>query len=76
VWTGRELVVWGEADHEPYWGSGRYQPETDTWSRLPSCGAPGRGAGSSLVSGAGELFVWGSRGPNGPNEGFRYRLGW
>jgi N-acetylneuraminic acid mutarotase len=64
VWTGGEMIVFGgmEAVGFVYDDGSRYDPATDTWSRLPELGAPAwRYAHHALWTGT-EMIVWGGRG--------------
>ena len=52
VWTGTEMIVWGGSDitqGTPFADGGRYRPSTNTWTPLPSTGAPAARFGHSAV---------------------------
>ena len=56
VWTGSEMLVWGGtgAAH-----GARYDPATDTWTRIPHTGGPGSRDGAAGVWTGTVLIVWG-----------------
>jgi N-acetylneuraminic acid mutarotase len=63
VWTGTEMVIWGGMDSIFADGfhadGGRFNPATNTWTDLPSTGAPSpRGAHSAVWTGT-EMIIWG-----------------
>jgi hypothetical protein len=51
VWTGTEMIVWGET------AGGRYDPATDTWRPISSLGAPSPGTGQAIVWIGSEMIV-------------------
>lgn len=65
VWTGEEMVVWGGGYTDPesldfaYLRDGAaYDPDADTWRRIPKAPIPG-GFGYSLTWTGNEMVVWG-----------------
>jgi hypothetical protein len=56
VWTGKEMVVWAEADA----AGARYDPATKRWRPLPD-GPLGPRQGASAVWTGTEMLVWGGR---------------
>jgi N-acetylneuraminic acid mutarotase len=78
VWTGSEMIVWGgyywDGSRDRYDNDGgRYNPTTDSWTALPTSGAPGARAYHTAVWTGSEMIVWG--GGNGSgwlNDGGRY----
>ena len=71
TWAGREneLFVWGGLNHLPsltFLGDGgRYNPTSDTWTTLPSIGAPSaRNAMPAVWTGC-EYVLWGGESPSG-----------
>jgi N-acetylneuraminic acid mutarotase len=71
IWTGQVMFVWGgQITRFDAFGvrqtlsidtGGRYDPETDTWSLLPTSGAPlGRSRHTTVWTG-GEMIVWGGQ---------------
>jgi N-acetylneuraminic acid mutarotase len=66
VWTGSRMIVWGG---EQFKGSleankvladgGVYDPETDTWTKTSTSGAPSPRGGHSAVWTGSEMIVWG-----------------
>ena len=65
VWTGSEMLIWGGV----YWPSstffnngGRYNPTTDSWTVIPTNGAPlGRYQHVAAWTGT-EMLIWGGAG--------------
>lgn len=52
VWTGSAMVIWGGDSgdfQQPATGGAEYDPNTDTWSTLPTSSLASAGTGSSLV---------------------------
>ena len=81
VWTGNEMIVWGGFNN---YGSvtyfndgGRYSPVANSWTALPTTGAPaGRDLHTAVWTGS-EMIVWGGTYWNGSsymysNDGGRY----
>jgi hypothetical protein len=64
VWTGTEVIVWGGKTTDgptavTFGDGGRYNPATDTWTALPSSGAPSpRGEHTAVWTGT-EMIIWG-----------------
>jgi len=78
VWTGREMLVWGgrssfAPSHNQNDGA-LYNPESDTWRRMTSEGAPSPRSQMAAVWTGEELIVWGGWGDGGecPITGGRY----
>jgi len=82
VWTGHEMIVWGGLRSD---GSGdstvmpgaRYNPDTDTWTALPTNNAPTGATGHIAVWTGTDMIVWGGRElPSNQhlNTGARYNL--
>ncbi len=63
VWTGSELIVSG-------YGTGRYDPSTDSWSPVATTGQPSARNGHFVVWTGREMIAWG--GYPGTNSGARY----
>jgi N-acetylneuraminic acid mutarotase len=65
VWTGKEMIVWGGhssgagSDAVYFQDGARYNPETDTWTPLPTHGAPKARAITQAVWTGTELVFWG-----------------
>ena len=62
VWSGTEMIVWGgNYDAVPSFsnGGGRYNPLTDTWTAIPTNGAPSARYDVSAVWTGTEMIVWG-----------------
>ncbi|HXJ73639.1 MAG TPA: immunoglobulin domain-containing protein, partial [Candidatus Dormibacteraeota bacterium] len=84
VWTGTEMIIFGGIEsagsQAPGWltlnTGGRYNPETDTWTPLPTDGAPSTTAHTAIWTGT-DMIVWGGRhlpGENYFDTGARYNL--
>jgi N-acetylneuraminic acid mutarotase len=64
VWTGTEMIVWGgvvqSAGKLRVFGDGaRYNPDSDTWTALPSAGTfRARSAHTAVWTGT-EMIIWG-----------------
>jgi N-acetylneuraminic acid mutarotase len=77
VWAGSELIVWGGMGHGGYFGylndGGRYNPAGDSWTAMPTAGAPaGRDYHTAVWTGT-EMIVWGGyQNPYCFNDGGRY----
>ncbi len=80
VWTGSRMLIWGGVHYSPSGGleslasGGSYDPQTDTWTSVPTAGAPaGRTFATAVWTGS-ELIVWGGQGLSGTlADGARYR---
>ena len=65
VWTGSELIIWGgrNGDYpEPYDHldtGARYDPSTDTWTRMTSLNAPSPRSHHTAVWAGTGMLVWG-----------------
>ncbi|HVM46766.1 MAG TPA: hypothetical protein VMU04_02015 [Candidatus Acidoferrum sp.] len=64
VWTGTEMIVWGgysaAVDFNTYYGDGgRYNPDANTWTALPTTGAPAARAFHTAVWTGNEMIVCG-----------------
>ena len=61
VWTGSEMIVFGgmSAVGEVYGDGSRYDPATDTWTLLPTAGAPSARFEHVSVWTGQEMIVWG-----------------
>ena len=80
VWTGNEMFIWGGDN-----GSGgldpdgaRYNPASNSWTLLPSTGAPVARQLATAVWTGSEMIIWGGLGTGVTNAGGRYNLmtGW
>jgi hypothetical protein len=56
VWTGTEMIVWGEL------GGGRYNPATDSWQSISTTNSPSWTSGDTAVWTGTEMIVWGELG--------------
>jgi len=80
VWTGSEMIVWGggasDSDGSYYClkDGGRYNPAADSWTALPTTGAPEARTEHTAVWTGSEMIVWGGwNNSNGClNDGGRY----
>jgi putative metal-binding protein/HYR domain-containing protein len=66
LWTGDEMLIWGGGFHN---SAARYDPLTDSWSRLSTKNAPPAGWFPPAVWTGSEMIVWGG---SGSLEGGRY----
>jgi hypothetical protein len=80
VWTGNEMLVWGGvggtvASPNPLLTGSRYNATSNSWSALPTSGAPAaRTAHEAVWSGA-EMLVWGGTDlTTNLNTGGRYHV--
>ena len=78
VWTGNEMIVWGgynSGGSGTYFNDGgRYDPLANSWTAVPTTGAPaGRDLHTAVWTGS-EMIVWGGVGSGGTffNDGGRY----
>jgi N-acetylneuraminic acid mutarotase len=77
VWTGTEMIVWGGSaitQGTPFADGGRYNPATNTWTALPSTGAPSGRFGHSAVWTGTHMIVWagGFQSTGSYNDGARF----
>lgn len=75
VWTGTEMLVWGGNAEAPIGyvnTGGRYNPTTDSWSAIPTTGAPSPRKNFTPVWTGTEMIVWGGNNGNCYNDGARY----
>ncbi len=63
VWTGNEMIVWGGVHYAPdqitFGTGGRYDPRRDSWTLLPTNGAPSARTGHTAVWTGSEMIIWG-----------------
>ena len=60
VWTGSKMIVWGGQQSGAFLGDGAaYNPVTDTWTALPSTGAPVARANHVAVWTGTEMLIYG-----------------
>lgn len=73
VWTGSFMLVWGGRAGSYLDTGDRYDPATDSWSRITTVGAPAaRGHHTAVWTGT-EMVVWGGdSGSTRFNDGGRY----
>ncbi len=77
VWTGSEMIVWGGyfldgSDH--YLNSGgRYNPNTNSWTRTNTVNAPDGRTTHSAVWTGNEMIIWGGRAD--PYSGYYFNTG-
>jgi N-acetylneuraminic acid mutarotase len=69
VWTGGEMIIWGgfKSTGEFFNTGAIYNPQTDSWRAMSTCGASVKSSHSALWTGT-EMMVWGG----GSNTGQRY----
>jgi N-acetylneuraminic acid mutarotase len=81
VWTGNDMIVWGGRHYDPSNGDsllndgGRYNPAANSWTALPTSGAPARRVGHTAVWTGSEMIAWGGSDLDGfhsLNDGGRY----
>lgn len=66
IWTGSEMLVWAGAraqdryDTTYYHDGARYDPRTDTWTPLPTAGAPGFQVSYETAWTGRDFLVWGA----------------
>lgn len=64
VWTGSEMIVWGGRNYDlPIGGGDRYNPATDSWSRVSLTNAPMARDNHTAVWTGTEMIVWGGSRP-------------
>ncbi len=74
VWTGSELIIWGGAGDNVLQDGWKYDPASDTWSRISSVGAP-QGRSQHLATWTGSrMLIEAGYTTGGPTEsaGGRY----
>jgi N-acetylneuraminic acid mutarotase len=65
VWTGNDMIVWGGRHYDPSNGEsllndgGRYNPTANSWTALPTSGAPARRYNHTAVWTGSEMIAWG-----------------
>src|ERR1041385_4782710 len=60
VWTGSEMIVWGGVNYDKEVDTGdRYNPATDTWSKVSLTNAPVARSDHTAVWTGMEMVVWG-----------------
>jgi beta-lactamase regulating signal transducer with metallopeptidase domain/N-acetylneuraminic acid mutarotase len=63
VWSGNEMLVWGGVRYAPdqitFGTGGRYDPRRNSWTLLPTNGAPSARTGHTAVWTGSEMVVWG-----------------
>ena len=65
VWTGSEMIVWGGRNYDLPVGTGdRYNPATDTWSKVSLTNAPIARSSHTAVWTGTEMIVWGGYRPS------------
>jgi N-acetylneuraminic acid mutarotase len=68
VWTGSEMIVWGGFNYDKPLGTGdRYNPATDSWSKVSLTNAPTTRSNHTSVWTGTKMIVWG--GYNGDASG-------
>jgi len=69
IWTGTEMIVWGGNDGLPTNTGARYNPASDTWSKIAD--APAALTGHTAIWTGTEMIVWG--GDSSSDRGYAYR---
>lgn len=76
VWTGTEMIVWGgQVGGFPTRSlntGGRYWPSTDTWTDIPTFGAPPAASYHTAIWTGSEMIVWGGMSTNNLRSGGRF----
>ncbi len=78
VWTGTEMIVWGgytgSSPAVPVGTGGRYNPTTNTWTALPTTGAPSARFNHTAVWTGSQMIIWGgsTTGAVETTDGARY----
>jgi hypothetical protein len=62
VWTGDELIVWGQRSGMAASTGGRYDAVTDSWTPMSKAGSPTYRSGSTMVWAESRALVWGGIG--------------
>jgi N-acetylneuraminic acid mutarotase len=73
VWAGSEMIIWGGTYFSGDFGypcndGGRYDPVANSWTMVPTNGAPAVRAEHTAVWTGSEMIIWGG----GLNDGGRY----
>ena len=73
IWTGSEMIVWGGESDAGYLNTGgRYNPAANTWTSLPTEGAPTGRLGHTAVWSGLAMLVWGGDDSTVTATGGRY----
>lgn len=60
VWTGSKMIIWGGDDGRQALNTGGiYDPATDTWTALPTDGAPDARSDHTAVWTGSKMIIWG-----------------
>ncbi len=62
VWTGSQMIVWGDASYPPGQSPGTgglYDPSTDSWQPTSLCDAPTHRGGLGAVWTGSQMIIWG-----------------
>jgi N-acetylneuraminic acid mutarotase len=72
VWTGSEMIIWGGSywnvwDHATHYlnNGGRYNPAANSWTAVPTNGAPAVRQHHTAVWTGSEIIVYGGQGDSG-----------
>jgi hypothetical protein len=72
IWTGSELIFWnGISSGFSTFGS-RYNPNTNTWTNLPTLNAPSQRQNYTMIWDGTRMIVWGGSFGSGLNTGAFY----
>src|ERR1035441_5577220 len=75
VWTGSEMIAWGgdsRSSSRTYYNDGmRYNPTANTWTALPTTGAPAARGYHTAVWTGNEMVIWGGYNVGYLNDGGR-----
>lgn len=76
VWTGSEMIIWGGDCFSSTWvylnDGGRYDLTANSWTAVPTNGAPAARASHTGVWTGSEMIVWGGYNGSYLNDGARY----
>jgi N-acetylneuraminic acid mutarotase len=74
IWTGSEMIIWGGTSGGNDFNDGaKYNPITNTWSKISLIGAPTGRSGHSAIWTGSEMIIWGGIiGASFVNDGARY----